>query len=362
MGAYLRLHVPRLPFLPHLIRDIRELEILNSWKPKVLIAHCANQNLTKAVMKLGIPLINTSGGIDPTLGIPTVTMDQKDVGRITGRYLHDRGCPRCYLLGPADHQITLDRWQGLQECAGEHHLIDLHTFHIPDKISVSRTSKHYRKFETWYHATPHATGVIADDITLIRMCDYALRYQGKPLQHLALLSAHDYGAASLPRLSGVQAPVQEWAVKAVQAAMALAQGETLSPSPHYLKPIGIEERESTSTINTGDDYLTRALEIIQNRVEERTTVAEVAEEVGLVRRTLELRFRKHLGHTVLEEIHRVHTNRATMLLRETDFSIDEVVRKSGFTDREHLRRVFKKRGLPPPSTLRNHYRKQRDGG
>ncbi len=365
MGGFLRLHYPRLPFLPHLVRDVGQLEIIRSWDPQVVIAHCANQKFTDAILDLGIPVINTSGGLNPDMKLPTVTLDQEAVGRIAGSYLRERGCPSSYLLGATDSYITRDRWRGLQQSdpSGKHpvELVDLHSMHIPDKISARRSQGRTDTFEKWYLELGHATGILGDDISLVRICDYALRYRGTPINHLALLSTHDFQAACLPRLSAVRAPEKKWAVTAVEAALELVQGTDQSQLRTLIPPIGVEERESTSTINTGDRYLTLALEVIQNRVDQRTTVADVADEVGLVRRALELRFKKHLGSTVLEEIHRVHANRAMVLLRDTDFGIDDIASKSGFTDREHLRRVFRKRGLPPPATLRQDSRKQRGG-
>ena len=77
-------------------------------------------------------------------------------------------------------------------------------------------------------------------------------------------------------------------------------------------------------------------------------VSDVLRQVPLSRRALENRFRKTLGRTPHEEITRLKLDRIKELLTETDLSLAEVARRSGFEHDEYMSVFFKKaEGIPP---------------
>jgi AraC-like DNA-binding protein len=81
-------------------------------------------------------------------------------------------------------------------------------------------------------------------------------------------------------------------------------------------------------------------------------VNDVLSASGISRRSLELEFIEPVGATPLEEIHRMH-DRIKQLLVETDMSIAELARQTGFRYQEYFARFFKQRtGLTPPHESR----------
>lgn len=98
----------------------------------------------------------------------------------------------------------------------------------------------------------------------------------------------------------------------------------------------------------------RASEFIMNHTHTTIDVAEVAAHIGCSRRTLETRFKKTTGRTVLEEIQHCRATRAKSLLLETDMPIKQIVHRAGFQSREHMRLVFRNLfGVTPGSLRRN---------
>jgi transcriptional regulator GlxA family with amidase domain len=79
----------------------------------------------------------------------------------------------------------------------------------------------------------------------------------------------------------------------------------------------------------------------------------VARHVKCSRRTLETRFKESTGKTVLEEIQTCRADRARSLLESTDLPIKQVVLRSGFQSREHMRLALKKLFGKSASELRN---------
>ncbi|MEC8557442.1 MAG: helix-turn-helix transcriptional regulator [Planctomycetota bacterium] len=92
-----------------------------------------------------------------------------------------------------------------------------------------------------------------------------------------------------------------------------------------------------------------------SRACERIQVSDVVSQTRLTRRVLEVRFKSSLGITPHELITKKRIANAERLLRETNFSIEEIAHRYGFEYREYLNRLFKKlKGLPPGTYRRTH--------
>ena len=83
------------------------------------------------------------------------------------------------------------------------------------------------------------------------------------------------------------------------------------------------------------------------------SVGEVAEQLGVSRRTLERAFSAASLPGVLEEITRCRLNRAERLLRETRLPVQHIVSLAGFGTAEQMRLQFHARHARSPSQYRN---------
>ncbi|MBQ4079568.1 MAG: helix-turn-helix transcriptional regulator, partial [Thermoguttaceae bacterium] len=82
----------------------------------------------------------------------------------------------------------------------------------------------------------------------------------------------------------------------------------------------------------------------------------IAREVAVSRRTLEIKFRKLLGRTILDEIKNVRIERAKQMLRETDASIDRVAKTVGFSATSYFIQTFRKEVETTPAKYRRQTR------
>ena len=89
---------------------------------------------------------------------------------------------------------------------------------------------------------------------------------------------------------------------------------------------------------------------------ENIGAAEVVERLAMARRGLERRFRKLLGRSMLQEIHRVRIERARHLLAETDLPMSSVAACSGFSTQQRLAAVFRQVTGEPPMVYRQRSR------
>ena len=127
---------------------------------------------------------------------------------------------------------------------------------------------------------------------------------------------------------------------------------------HFVVDIHAAERRAAME---SDSIARRASEFIMNHTHTTIDVAEVAAHVGCGRRTLETHFRNYAGRSVLEEIQHCRAARAKSLLEETDMPLKQIIHRSGFQSREHMRLVFKKLlGVTPGSIRRTRMPSTRD--
>jgi len=101
--------------------------------------------------------------------------------------------------------------------------------------------------------------------------------------------------------------------------------------------------------------LVRTREIIEERLAERITLADIAAEFGLGADHFGRLFKRASGATLYQYVIRCRVNRARQLLAETDTPIIEIAHDCGFADQVHLTRAFRRLvGTTPAAYRKSH--------
>jgi LacI family transcriptional regulator len=108
-------------------------------------------------------------------------------------------------------------------------------------------------------------------------------------------------------------------------------------------PSHVVSRPSTDVSHVSDVVVVHALEFIALNACAGIGVPDVVRHVRTSRRLAELRFRRELGHTILDEIQHVRLGRVCTLLRETNQPIGEIIRACGFDSESHVSTLFRRR-------------------
>lgn len=105
-----------------------------------------------------------------------------------------------------------------------------------------------------------------------------------------------------------------------------------------------------------EDYLIiKAQEYIEGNYNLKLTVEEIADRVGIARRTFERRFKKATSNTVVEYLQRVKIEVAKQQLESGRKTVNEVMYEVGYSDTKAFREVFKKVVGMSPIDYRNKY-------
>ncbi|MGH2667026.1 GlxA family transcriptional regulator [Flavobacterium sp.] len=106
-----------------------------------------------------------------------------------------------------------------------------------------------------------------------------------------------------------------------------------------------------------DEAVKKIQEYIENNIEEKITVEELADIAAVGRRSFERRFKLATNNSILEYIQRVKVEAAKRSFESSRKNINEVMFDVGYTDTKAFRTTFKKITGLTPIEYRNKYNK-----
>lgn len=120
-----------------------------------------------------------------------------------------------------------------------------------------------------------------------------------------------------------------------------------------LSPANNAQTISLGRIAQVEPRLAKAIRIMENNLEEPLSTKEIAKEVKISTRMLELLAKKHLGMTPGKYYLRLRLQSARRMVLDTNHSILDIAVISGFSSQSALSRAFTKRYGKSPMRLRN---------
>lgn len=109
--------------------------------------------------------------------------------------------------------------------------------------------------------------------------------------------------------------------------------------------------------NHGDEAVRKAQELIEEKLDARISVDELADELSVGRRSFERRFKSATNNSILEYIQRVKMEAAKRSFETSRKNINEVMFEVGYNDTKAFRTIFKKVTGLTPVEYRSRYNK-----
>lgn len=130
---------------------------------------------------------------------------------------------------------------------------------------------------------------------------------------------------------------------------------------HYLSEIS-PEKYRTEEQEKLDRRIAQTIAIMEREIQDSPTMRKISKRVGMSTTNFYQLFHQETNKTPLEFMMQLRMARASFLLCHTDENIDEIAFQSGFADRYHFSKYFKKKtGATPVEFRRNSpYAKQSD--
>jgi LacI family transcriptional regulator len=157
---------------------------------------------------------------------------------------------------------------------------------------------------------------------------------------------------STPPLSSVSLNLENAGYEAAVLLDGLMAGRVRDRRVVLVEPVFVQTRRSTDVIAQDDPVVVKAIRFIRDHAAKPVSVSDVVDGAGTSRRTLERRFLRAIGCSILVEITRCRIERAKRLLLETKLSCCRVGQVAGFSSIKTFNRAFRQMEKVTPKSFR----------
>ncbi len=328
---------------------------LNHWNGDGVIARIENAQIASVVRRLKIPVVDVSAARQVP-NIPWVETNDRAISQLAYTHFRERGFENFAFCGEKNFQWSIHRRDAFQELVvGDGY--ECHVFEC-DRYESGSVSPYRERSELakWILSLPRPIGVFACyDIKAQQILDICREHQVKVPGELALLGVdNDELLCDLctPPLSSIIPAAYQTGREAASLLDLMMSGEPVEKVARLIDPIGVATRQSTDVLAISDPDISAALRFIRDHCCDGINVQDVLKIVPFSRRAFETRFKEMMGRTPHQEITRRRIERVRELLTETDFSLEQIARRTGFQNQEYMSVAFRKAVNMPPATFR----------
>jgi LacI family transcriptional regulator len=290
------------------------------------------------------------------LPYPAVEVDYFSAGQLGARHLLELGHKEFAFYWMVDVPDAVEIRLGFAaEMAAAHrrvHWMELSAaFPGRDILAVPRDER-LGWLDEQLLRLPKPIAIMCDDdrraLELLRAAD---RLGLKVPEEIAMIGCDNHavelGMARIP-LSSVQIDFRSLGYRAAELLQEIMCGKNAPKEPIKVPPRGVVARRSTATFVTDEPGITAAVLHLREHFHTPLRVEQLARIAGVSTRVFETQFRRYVGCSAREAIHRARLACAARLLRDSDLKLDAIAVESGFGSGKYLSAAFTKvYGLGP---------------
>ena len=293
-------------------------------------------------------------------GFPCILVDSLQVGKMGAEHLLERGFKNFGFCGFSDTPWSKTRAEGFAQRVKQAGF-ETCLYEKPESLSTGRWFKEQNSIAAWLKSLPKPIGIMAcTDYRgqhVLEGCKLTGIHVPEDVAVVGVLNDDVICELCDPPLSSVALDVEKGGYEAAALLDKMMAGRKMRPGDHsvIIRPTHLVTRQSTDILATEDREVAQAMRYIHEHAREPMQVADVVEASGLSRRTLEQRFRKVLGQSILNEITRVRIEQVCLLLTETNLSVAQIASVLRFSNEKHISRPFRQeKGMSPLAYRRVH--------
>jgi LacI family transcriptional regulator len=328
---------------------------MEQWQSDGVIARIRNRETAKRFAKMGIPVVDILGVV-PNTGIPLVQVDNQHIAELAANYLlgqnlHSFGF--CDIRGHAWARQRHEEFRNTIVQAG----FECHVHQLPSFEGKAWYSEPARNsLDCWIAQLPKPVGIMAaNDWAGQKVLDACRRVGALVPEEVAVIGVDNDEAiceVSEPMLTSIVAQHDRTGFYAAELLDRLMRGKRPPSNPVTVGTPSIVVRRSTTVETISDRDMIAAVRYIRENACNGIRVEDVADHVSLSYSTLKRRFDRFLSRSIHDEIQRVRIERVRELLKETDMTLAEIARTTGFRHQEYLGAVFKSHTGTTPGQFR----------
>ena len=350
---YVQLHTPWNIQLVDQKLDDPTIANIRKWRPSGIIIGRMSET-TQNVLSLGIPVVvmDSKRNFAPhsAKNVHFITCDAEAIARVGAEYLKRKGFAHfAYICDKQGSEWALERSRFFKARA-ERDGLDCALF-TPHRKPGGATEKDWEQVQSrlidWLLGLPKQTAVfVANDFLgreILDLCQLAKLQVPSDLAILGCDNDEMLCENTTPPLSSIEPDFESCGYQAAQLLEQLMFHGPATPSDLFYGAKRIVERESTQfRPKTLDTRVRTGLDFIRLNAARSIGVCDIARHMAVSRRSAELLFRKHLDHSIVEEVQLARIGKLKRLLVETNRPITQLYSLCGYQSEAHAKRLFKR--------------------
>lgn len=325
------------------------------WKPDGIIARVPTTRVARALSAKKVPVVNCSGIKLPGLIFPTVTGSYLGDAEMAAEHFWSRGFSHFAYIGHPDKSyvnILHDNFRAVLARRGQ-------------RCAFHRAMDRPQDYVKWLRALPKPVAVLCWGPSVGHTVLDACLEAGINVPNDVAVMGTDFddlqSEASFPEQTGIQTAAEQIGRAAADVLQLLFKGKKPRLMRQEIAPLGVISRLSTDTMAIKDQRLAAVMRFIHDHAQEPITVEDLLHREPMARRTLERRFRREFGVSIVEQIRQIRINKLRLLLANTDEPITQLAEQCGFGSFKYMGLVFHEATGMSPREFRQQNRPRRDG-
>ncbi len=338
------------------------ISLIRAWQPDGIIGMLETPELARACNRLGVPAVDIGDRLEHQPCVQ-ICVDHRKVGEMAANYFLERRFRNfafCGVKGTHFSQARHDSFVKILREADMQCPAAWFTMGAGVPQTTVAWSQPDPKLARWLAklSKPLALFVSNDQLalTVLSTCS---EVNIRVPDDVAVLGVDDdelMCTMANPSLSSIPFPAKRVGYEAAAVLEAMMNGEAAPDEPVVLPPLPIVVRASTERLMVSDPDVMQAMALIRANIGRRFRIADIAENLGVTRRTLERKFRRELCSGIQDVVRRSRVEHARTLLRETDMTLCAIAAKCGFVNRSFMGVVFRRYTGLSPAAYRRHLR------
>jgi len=334
---------------------------MKQWGGTGIIARIPDARAARAILRAGVPTIALGLADDqmrpgnPLSRLTEISSDPVEVSRLAADHLMEKRFAHYAYVGSEDRGWAKRRERTFCKYLAKHDFHP-HVYRQPKRLQDRIWEREQTILAEWISKLPTPIGLfVCDDDRgreVLEACTLAGLRVPADVAVVGVDNDEVFCELSNPPLSSVALNSEAAGYRAAEILDGLMKGRLRKPRRIVIEALGVVPRRSTQVIAVEDEELVLALQFIHHKNGRDISVEHVVQEVAVSRRNLEMRFRRHVGHTILEEIQLVKLERAKRLLVETPYPISKIADIAGFGTTTYFIQFFQKRVGKTPRRYR----------
>ncbi len=338
---------------------------LSRWRGDGVITRTTDHRIHDILKRKRIPRVELHGD---NQDFPTdVCVDESEVAKLAADHLWNQGYRNFAFFALGNSWWLEQRRREFAEAVREYDAksIEFEPIEVSDIYpSPMLDDRLVRKIVQWVRTLPKPAGIwAATDLFAFYVLEACLLADVNVPEEIAVLGTDNDELLCnilVPQLSSVDINAREIGYQAAHLLERRMSGEK-KHTPITTPPSHVVMRQSTNIVAIRDPDVARAVSFIrENSNSPEMCVDRIAEWVGISRRTLQIKFEKHLQRTPGEELARTRIDHARRLLRDGNNKISQIAPMIGLSSTSYFFHLFQKIQGMSPRTYREMIQEKRE--